>query len=707
MVFPHCKSGNWGKSSGRERESHGITPPPINVPRLSTFALRVSLFARYLFFVPIAILLLLPLELHATTCTTVQSGAWSSLSVWVSGIVPQAGDTAVIGVGDSVWLDESTPALAYVDVQGSFTLGEDTLFLQPVANAFDTLVTIQGTLDASSGWFGINGAIRPVVHCEMGSLFRTSVEFPVSTLGIFDSSASPLFALDTASTFEYYSLDNALIDVSYLLNNIIGHAYRNLTLTGTVASFYANPLVILGTLHIGFGASTTAENPTGIGIAQTITLSGDVINDNTGPSGAPGAGRTGCGMLSLGEDTWIFDALPHGTNVKDTIHWSGPSQVGTVVVTPHTVLSVRFVNDSICDSLDLTANLIEEGAPCGGHLIGRVYSQLALPLDSMNPVDSFNGLGLTITSGTKPYLGLTKVIRTSGYAPPNTGVVTASVPVLPVLRYYRIIPGDGPQTGSQDAMSMQIHCDELNGTDPTALHFWRSPDQGNTWAYSGLTSYNDSSDVFVWDTTVLGWPNGYGSFLWMLANGYTDTPLPVTLQNFTAQWFGTGVELTWQTSSENGVLGFEIDRADVMDSEFLTSYWTDDSLRARSQYGATYQYMDAAAPTGTPRYDLYEISDNGARVWLASRVATAADSTAQPGMEDVWYNAGSLTLSFYQPPNGTIAVADAIGRVWFQHAVNEDNEQTLSLPVALPEGFYFVSYRSITGAMTKKLLVAP
>jgi hypothetical protein len=664
----------------------------------------LSYSARSLFFAS-AVFFLMPLELHATTCTTVESGAWSTASVWLSGQKPQAGDTAIIGFGDSVWLDESTPALAFVAVQGSLTFRSDTLFLQAASGVGDTLVTVQGTLDADSGWFDISDSVRPIVHLGTGALFRTAALFPYPKSGIFDSSNSPLFALDSASTFEYYSGNNTEIDVSYLLNNIFGHAYRNLTLTGVVASFNANPLVILGTLHINLGASTTTENESGIGVPQTVALSGDVINDNEGPSGAPGTGPTGCGMLSLGQDTWIFDAPQRGTDAKDTIHWSGPSQLGTVIVTPHTVLSVRFVNDTHCDSLEITADLIEEGAPCGGHLIGRVFSQLSPVLDATDPVDSFSGLGLTIASGTNPYLGLTKVVRTSGYPPPNAGVVNASVEILPALRYYRITPGNGPQTGTPDAMTMQIHCDEMNGADPTALHFWRSPDQGNTWAFSGLTSYNDSTDLFVWDTTVLGWPNDSGSFLWMLADGYTDTPLPVVLENFTAQWFGNSVDLKWQTGSENDLGGFEIDREAPGDSELIASYWSDDSLRAHSATGATYHYTDASAPHGTPQYELYEITDDGARKWLASQTAVAADSASAPALESVEYSNGSLILSFNMAAVGTVSVADDIGRVWCQQAFQAGNDGIVSLPVSLPGGFYFVSYRWNGGEITKKLLI--
>ncbi|HEX5316167.1 MAG TPA: G8 domain-containing protein, partial [Candidatus Kapabacteria bacterium] len=389
--------------------------------------------------------LAIPHTAHATVCTTVASGPWSAPAVWVSGIRPQRGDTAIVNIGDSVWLDSSTVPLALLTINGSLYFNSDTLFIQASQNPADTQIFVSGTLDAGSEWF-VDSTARPILHCAAGSLFRTSAVFPFASPSIFDSASSPLFALDSGSTFEYYSKNLDLIDVSYLLNNISRHAYQNLLLNGLVASFRTNPLIVLGTLHLGFGASMITDY-----MPDTITLAGDVINDNQGESGSTGAGLHGCGILSLGNDTWIFDARPTG-DIKDTCHWSGPSQLGTVIVRPNTVLAVHFLSDTACDSLDILNDLIEEGGPCGGHLIGRVFSENSRTLDSTNPVDSFYGFGLTIKSGTAPYLGQTRVMRTSGYSPPG-----ANPDNHPVLRYYRISPGDGPQMGSPDIIAMQVH----------------------------------------------------------------------------------------------------------------------------------------------------------------------------------------------------------------------------------------------------------
>ncbi|HEY3876179.1 MAG TPA: G8 domain-containing protein [Candidatus Kapabacteria bacterium] len=675
---------------------------------LTFFAMRPlgSIFARltkadfrlpkHLFCVSICGFLLFSFGARANVRTTIASGPWSDSAIWMNAAVPASGDTVVIATGDSVWLDTSTPALSRFSILGTLALDTDTLFLQADTVATDTTVTVIGTLDAGKGWFHLGDSIRSIVHLASGSLFRTSVTFPPDTAGIFDSLHTPMFAVDPGSTFEYYSFQNEEIDISYLANNLMGGAYRNLNLNGCVGAILANPIAVQEMLHIEFGGSTKMGY-----VPQSVTIHGNVINDNQGASGAPGAGLPGCGMLSVGEDTWIFDATGSGT--KDTCHWSGPSQLGSVIVAPNTVLAIRFIDDTHCDSLDILTELTEEGAPCGGHLIGRAFTEHQHTLDATNPIDSFGGLGLTIRSGTDPYLGLTRVVRTSGYLPVGSNPASA-----PMERYYRITTGAGPQKGALNEMIMQVHCDEWNDADLTRLHFWRSPDGGETWAFSGLTNYDSKRDIFRWDTSVLCWPNDSGSFLWMLSDGYTDIPLPVTLQDFLAARSGANVQLAWQTASETEVVGFEIDRIAVdpilgTDTELLATYWSDDSLRSRSSSGASYHFTDANAPVGAAKYSLYEITDDGVRVWLRTETVQPA-TTASAYLSKVRYSSGTLSFTAGAALNVHVLIVDALGRVIAEDDVLCQAGATPTIPLTLPPGMFFVRLSCAIGTVTEKIM---
>ncbi|HWF43430.1 MAG TPA: G8 domain-containing protein [Candidatus Kapabacteria bacterium] len=638
---------------------------------------------------------------QANVRVSVASGAWSLSATW-GGTVPMNGDSVLISPGDSVFLDTSSALLRSLIVQGNLTVAADTIFLDSNFHTGDTAVQIFGTLDAGTGWFALTDSVRPIVYIANGALFRTASPLPFDTTSIYDSLRTLLFACERQSTFEYYSRNLDLIDISYLANNLIGHAYGNLTLTGMVASFRANPIAVLGTLTIGFGTSVIPSLRKGntIGsVTQSITLSGDVVNENKGESGSNGAGLHGCGMQSLENDVWSF--VKPNSGHKDTCHWIGPSQVGSVVIAPNVVLAIRFYSDTACDSLDIIGTLTEEGGSCGGHLRGRAYSEMLSNLDASHPVDSFENLGLTIRSGENPYLGRTRVVRTSGYLPPGSNPADR-----PVLRYYSITPADGPQA-TNDEMTFHFHCDELNGANPNMLNFWRSRDRGSTWAFSGLTRYDALANSLVWDTTCVGFPNDSGSFYWMLSEGYTDIALPAVLTNFNAIPERDRILLEWETASEIGAAGFEIQRSTAETSSLIATFRNDPKLLAHSKYGGDYFYSDSISDTGVFRYDLYEVSQDGIRGLLASRTVEASGNYASLSLTGISYHAGDLqfTVSPIDENLIRVSIIDAIGRPVFVRNEGSNFEGQLDLPVTLVPGMYFVQISSDFGQIVRKMMI--
>jgi hypothetical protein len=638
---------------------------------------------------------------QATVRVSIASGAWSLSATW-GGTVPVNGDSVLISPGDSVFLDTSSAHLRSLTVQGNLTVATDTIFLDSNFHTGDTAVQIYGTLDAGTGWFALADSVRPIVYIAHGALFRTASPLPFDSPSIYDSLRTPFFACDSSSTFEYYSNNLDLIDISYLANNLIGHAYGNLTLTNMVASFRANPITVTGTLTIGFGTSVIPSLRKGNTIGydtQTIALSGDVVNKNGGESGSNGAGLHGCGMQSLENDVWTFVKPISGH--KDTCHWVGPSQVSSVVIAPNVVLAVRFYSDTSCDSLDIISTLTEEGGPCGGHLLGRAYSEMSSNLDASHPVDSFENLGLTIRTGENPYLGRTRVVRTSGYAPPGSNTADR-----PVLRYYSITPGDGPQA-TDDEMTFHFHCDERNGVNPDMLSFWRSRNRGSNWAFSGVTRYDAVTNSLIWDTTCVGFPNDSGSFYWMLSEGYTDIALPAVLTNFNAIPERHRVVLEWETASEIGATGFEIQRSTAEASSLIATFRNDPQLLAHSKYGGDYFYSDSISDTGTFRYDLYEVSEDGIRALLASRTVEASGSIASLRLTGISYHSGDLqfTVSPVDENQIKVSIIDAIGRSVFVQNVGPTFSGHLTLPITLVPGMYFVQISSDFGQIVQKTMI--
>ena len=631
---------------------------------------------------------------------TIASGAWSDTLIWQDNLIPKVGDTVIISQQDSVFLDTSTVPLAKLFVDGKLAADTNIIFLAGDSLAIDTSITIRGTLDAGTGWIVVNDTLskRPIIRIDSGGHFHTKSLLPSASASIFDSLRTPSFSCDLQSTFEYYSENTDLIDVSYLANNLIGRAYGNLTLTNINASFRSNPVGINGMLRIGFGSSVIASARVS-GVKgydpQVITISGDVVNENLGESGSAGAGLRGCGMQSLGNDKWIFDGA---LNPGFVSNWTGPSQLGTLIVKQNATLRVRFLSDTACDSLDVITGLIEEGMPCGGHLIGRIFSEFPRQLDASNPIDSMYGFGLTIRTGTNPYLGRTRIVRTSGYLPPGANAENHSV-----LRYYQITPGDGPQQGDTNEITFQFHCSELNGANLNDLHFWRSRNRGASWAYSGRTSFNPTSLAFVWDTTCLGFPNDSGGFYWMLSGGYTDSPNPIELQSFVALRETHGVRINWQTASEVNTLGYELRRRGADTSKLVASYLGDSSLLSRSQYGAAYGCFDDKPDSANAIYELYEVTEDGVQVLLGSKSVDALQVVQTPSTNTIEYSEGMLRVSLHggASTQARLILTDAIGR----SIINLGFENQFACNPQIRPGVYWVRVEWNGGAMSRKILV--
>src|SRR5439155_8828959 len=132
--------------------------------------------------------------------------------------------------------------------------------------------------------------------------------------------------------------------------------------------------------------------------------------------------------------------------------------------------------------------LFEEGTPCGAHLIGRAFTFWVF--NEFLPYSTFGNLGIAIASGTDPYLGLTKVVRTSGHAPPDLseGKEFGNA----VLRSFNVVPSAGPQRGAINKMWFTYHCDELNGIDASRLVFWKTFSHGQTWSIAGRSAPVDT-----------------------------------------------------------------------------------------------------------------------------------------------------------------------------------------------------------------------
>jgi len=128
-----------------------------------------------------------------------------------------------------------------------------------------------------------------------------------------------------------------------------------------------------------------------------------------------------------------------------------------------------------------------------------------------------------------------------------------------------------------------------------------------------------SVDVVNKKITVSGLTSQLVAFShWTIGSRTTDNPLPVELIAFNGYSTSSGIELVWTTGSEINNLGFEIWRAEGIDSQFvlIADYNKNENLKGagNSNTSKNYSYLDnMVLPSMKYYYKLVDVDFNGDR----------------------------------------------------------------------------------------------
>ena len=109
------------------------------------------------------VLLAAPGSASALTCNFAGPGVWHSAANWSCLQIPTTGDTAVVGSGDLVTVDQAA-SVGGLNLDG---LGQ-------IAFANDPTITVAGALSATSGWLNGTGTVSVVAT---GSFSKTTSSF--------------------------------------------------------------------------------------------------------------------------------------------------------------------------------------------------------------------------------------------------------------------------------------------------------------------------------------------------------------------------------------------------------------------------------------------------------------------------------------------------------------------------------------------------
>jgi hypothetical protein len=334
-----------------------------------------------------------------------------------------------------------------------------------------------------------------------------------------------------------------------------------------------------------------------------------------------------------------------------------------------------------------TVRLDEQGG-------GRVGGGVLTATRTLSSPSSANVAGLGAVLSTSADLGAVTVTR--GHA-----VQTAPNGNASIRRYYDLVPSQ--KNSSLDATLTLHYADaELNGRAESSLEFFKSTDDGSTWAEAGA----DQRDATANTVTL----SGIASLSrWTL--GSADQPLPVEMAGFEGTTTEDGVRLTWQTASETGNAGFRVQRR-ASEGEWEQVGRVDGS--GTTTTNQSYRFVDEDLPYAADRltYRLKQVDTEGTTAF--SDPVTIGRAVQEVELLRTFPNpARSHATVRFAVPEGpaaedvTLRLYDVLGREVRTAATQaEAGRHEVQVPTHdLASGVYFLRLQAAEHIRTQKLTV--
>ncbi|MEI6647523.1 MAG: MBG domain-containing protein [bacterium] len=227
--------------------------------------------------------------------TVVQSGPWNDPATWTNSIIPAADDTVVISAGFNVTLDVNTPVIGDLTIDGSLSLGTNTLAL--------------------SGNFANNGIFSP----DTGTIELAG-------------GGDQLLSATAPGTLTFYNLT-------------LNKALKTAVVTAS------STLIVTQKLRIRRGILISASDYNDIEIEKDgelrltgdITVSGNFINNGTLTTSGHGVTFDGIGEQSLTlPSLTTFDSVIIGPSTTLVETWTGSTMVVNGTLLNHGVISTTL-----------------------------------------------------------------------------------------------------------------------------------------------------------------------------------------------------------------------------------------------------------------------------------------------------------------------------------------------------------------------------
>ncbi len=405
------------------------------------------------------------------------------------------------------------------------------------------------------------------------------------------------------------TLDNAIISGSGFLR---GSPTSNLVFQG---------INDVGTLNFETGFETLNSLLFSRTAADTLTLGTPLTASSVTLNGGRLVGGNNLVPTTLNYFGGLISPAPSiATDVQISPAANGqflllPTNISNTLLIQDGLVNITIENDFTTGNLDfgdrtlinmagsyvltVVNNIIPDlSAPVPSRINGRLRQAVAL-MDKIwyiGDATKFRPVVIRATSGSGS--ATVRLVPNDSLPPPAQVGLTS---VAGVANRYWDIESSGGITAD---IAFNYNADEFTTFDESAMQIYRW--SGSSWEKQTKFSQDLSNDT-IRITNVT-------AFSPFIATTTEDAPLPVSLTTFTGVSTNNGVNLAWETATEQDNLGFEILRSHDGITEAIAHYHNTPALRGRGTTlePSQYAYTDTRTEKGkTYRYVLRSFDLNG------------------------------------------------------------------------------------------------
>jgi len=188
------------------------------------------------------------------------------------------------------------------------------------------------------------------------------------------------------------------------------------------------------------------------------------------------------------------------------------------------------------------------------------------------------------------------------------------------------------------------------------------------WGQVGVTNFNAITFGYDWRHLARSGSNPNSGITDVMLNAlqfmlqHEQAPVPIELLSFDAARSGSNVDLSWVTASENGIVQYNVERADAGAANW--SEIPNGSLRATGgiSTGANYSAVDLSLSPGTYDYRLAEIYNDGHIEYSNTQeVVIPSIYTLYQNYPNPFNSTTTIEYQMQEPGNVHLALYDVMG----------------------------------------------